>query len=311
MPADLTLGTGLLSGRVSPARARRIVDAALAAGVRRIDTARAYGDGETEHLLGAVLRHRPEVTVVTKVGLGPLSRRRVAALRWRATSPVLGLLPRGSGPEARPGDEESDDDAQPRFDARSIRASIDRSRRALRRDRLDLVLLHELDADPDADRAADVLDGLVADGVIGGWGVGTRRPALRRLAEAHARLGDMVQTTGGPLLPPPPVPAGTALSVHSVLGPGGGLLNAFLVWLPGSGYRDVWERTVGPVDGRRTAGTALLRVALANAGTEAVLVSSRDPRSLERTVLASQVAETPERTALLAPVFAAFQGRGT
>lgn len=309
MPAQLTLGTGLLSGRVSPARARAVVNAALDAGVSRIDTARAYGDGETEYLLGSVLRNRPDVSVVTKVGLGPLSRQVVAALRWRAASPVIGLLPDRRAGEARPGDEEADAGSAPRFDERSVRTSIDRSRSALRRERLDLVLLHEVDAGPDAEHAADLMDDLVTEGVIAAWGVGTRRPALRRLAAAGTRLGTVVQTTGGPLLPRPPVPDVVALSVHSVLGPGGGVLNAFLAWLPQSGHLDVWERTVGPVDARRTAGTAVLRAAVSDVDTAAVLVSSRDPRSIGRTVVGARSGDDPARATLLAPVFAAFRDR--
>lgn len=309
MPAHLTLGTGLLSGRTSPARARRIIDAALGAGVTHIDTARAYGEGETEHLLGAALRFRPDIAVITKVGLGPLSRKIVPAFRWRAASPVVGLLPGGGGGRAQVGDEEADDDAGSRFDEQSIRASIDLSRRALRRERLDLVLLHELDAGPDAERAADVMDALTAEGAIGGWGIGSRRAAVRRLATASARVGSLVQTTGGPLLPAPPVPAATTVSVHSVLGPGGVLLDAFLAWLPGSGCQPTWEGLVGPVDARRTAGNELIRAAVADPSTAAVLVSSRDPGAIARTVASTRAGATPDRVERLAPVFAAFRGR--
>lgn len=309
MPAHLTLGTGLLSGRTSPARARRVIAAALDAGARRIDTARAYGDGETEHLLGAALRGRPDVTVVTKAGLGPLSRRTVAAVRWRGVSPVLGVLPARGGGTAGLGDEEADAPAGARFDERSVRASVDLSRRALRRERLDLVLLHELDADQDVARVADVMEALVGEGAIAAWGVGTRRAALRRLTASGAPLGSLAQTTGGPLLPAAPTVAGVPLSVHSVLGPGGGLLAALLAWLPGSGHQAVWERTVGPIEARRTAGTAVLRAAVSDAGTAAVLLSSRDAASVSRTVTAVRGGETPERLALLAPVFAAFRER--
>lgn len=311
MPAHLTLGTGLLSGRTSPSRARRIIDAALDAGVTRVDTARAYGSGETEHLLGAALRTHPDVTVITKVGLGPLSRQVVSALKWRAASPLVGLLPAGVGGRAAMGDEDADDDAGPRLDEESIRISIDRSRRALRRERLDVVLLHELDAVPEADAAADVMDALVAEGVIGAWGVGTRRAALRRLAAASARIGALVQTTGGPLLPAPKVPDDVPISVHSVLGPGGGLLNALLAWLPGSGFAEVWEGTVGPVDARRTAGTEVIRAAVADPATAAVLVSSRDPRALHRTVVSAAEGASPERLERLSSVFEAFRNRAS
>lgn len=307
-PAQLILGTGLMSGRMSPNRARRVIAAALDAGVTRIDTARAYGDGETEHLIGAVLRRRPHVEIVTKAGLGPLERRPVEAARWRAASPVLGLLPSRTAATALPGDEEADDDTGAHFDERTLRTSIDVSRRALRRERLDLVLLHEADV-PRTDAAAAVMDALVDEGVVGAWGVGTRRAALRRLRAAGAPVGAQVQTTGGPLLPPPPAPESIPLSVHSVLGPGGSLLNAFLAWLPGTHHRTVWEEVVGPLTARRTAGAELLRAAVSDARVAAVLVSSRDAESIARTVAAVRAGEDDVRSALLAPVFAAFLER--
>lgn len=307
-PASLTLGTGLLSGRIAPARARRIVDAALDAGVRRFDTARAYGDGETEHLLGAALRRRPDTTVVTKAGLGPLRRRPAAALRWRLAAPVVGLLPERAGGRAAVGDEERDGDSGV-FDERVIRASVDRSRRALRRDRIDLLLLHEFDDGPEADDAAALMLSLLDEGAIGDWGCGTRRPALRRLLDAGRRVGSIVQTTGGPLLPPAP-DSGVPLSAHSVLGPRGALLNAFLEWLGGEPeHRAAWEAAVGPLDARRTAGTAVLRAAVADPANSAVLVSSSDPDSLVRTVDAVRDGEHDDRTSLLGPVFAAFRNR--
>lgn len=310
MPASLTLGTGQLSGRTGPAVARRVLDAALASGIRRIDTARAYGDGETERVVGAALRSRLDVEVVTKVGLGPLERRRIAALRWRVASPLMGLLPARAAPPAAWGDEEADPAIEVRLDERSVRASVDLSRSALRRDRLDVVLLHELDLRSDAARIADLMDSLRQEGAIGGWGVGTRRPALRRLLDADARVGELVQTTGGPLLPPIAAPAGAALSVHSVLGPGASLLNAFLDWLPTSGFAEAWQRSVGPLDARRTAGTAVLRAAVSGSGADAILLSSRDAAGLESTVAAVRNGESPERLALLDPVFAAFRARG-
>lgn len=312
MPAQLTFGTGLLSGRTGPATARRVLDAALDCGIMRIDTARAYGDGETERVVGAALRRRPDVAVITKAGLGPLDRRVVSAARWRALGPATGLLPNRGGARALPGDEESDEQQTTRMDEASLRASIDLSRRALLRERIDLVLLHELDAGPsvvEVVEVVEVMDSLVEEGVIGAWGVGTRRAALRRLVASGARLGGLVQTTGGPLLPPAPVPAGVPLSVHSVLGPGAGLLSAFLEWLGASPHRDLWERSVGPLAARRTAGDALIRVAVSDPRLSAVLVSTRDPRAIAPTAVAVRAGETEERLRLLRPVLAAFRER--
>ncbi|HVR67511.1 MAG TPA: aldo/keto reductase [Verrucomicrobiae bacterium] len=60
----LDYGVTNLRGRVSSDEASRIVDDAIAAGLRVFDTAAAYGDSET--ILGQILRH-PEARIVTKL----------------------------------------------------------------------------------------------------------------------------------------------------------------------------------------------------------------------------------------------------
>lgn len=60
----LDYGVTNLRGRVSSDEASRIVDNAIAAGLRVFDTAAAYGDSET--ILGQTLRH-PDARIVTKL----------------------------------------------------------------------------------------------------------------------------------------------------------------------------------------------------------------------------------------------------
>jgi aryl-alcohol dehydrogenase-like predicted oxidoreductase len=64
-------------GKRTPApEARRIVDRALERGVRFFDTANAYGNGESERILGQALRgRREEVGLATKVGVARLQGR--------------------------------------------------------------------------------------------------------------------------------------------------------------------------------------------------------------------------------------------
>jgi aryl-alcohol dehydrogenase-like predicted oxidoreductase len=62
--------------RTPAAEARRIVDRALERGVRFFDTANVYGSGESERILGQVLRgRREEVGLATKVGLARVKGR--------------------------------------------------------------------------------------------------------------------------------------------------------------------------------------------------------------------------------------------
>jgi aryl-alcohol dehydrogenase-like predicted oxidoreductase len=61
------LGCNNFGRRIDKARAHEVVDAALDAGVTFFDTARSYGDGDSERFLGEILEGRRErVVVATK-----------------------------------------------------------------------------------------------------------------------------------------------------------------------------------------------------------------------------------------------------
>lgn len=125
-------------GEVSEADARAALHAALDAGVSFIDTADVYGDGRSERIIRAVLDDRPgeRPFVATKAG-------------------------RRLNPHVAEG-----------YDLDNLAAFVDRSRRNLGQDRLDLVQLH---CPPSAvfwsSRAFDALDELKARGWIADYGV--------------------------------------------------------------------------------------------------------------------------------------------
>jgi aryl-alcohol dehydrogenase-like predicted oxidoreductase len=132
------------------------IRAGVAAGVRLFDTAQAYGAGHAERLLGEALAAHPEVRIVTKVGFIVNEEARV--LERAITGP----------------DE--------------VEASLEASRRRLRRDRIDIVLLH-LNSLP-LDEAApifDRLEALRARGWIGHFGWSTDFPD--RLAAMAGQAG--------------------------------------------------------------------------------------------------------------------------
>jgi aryl-alcohol dehydrogenase-like predicted oxidoreductase len=134
------LGTWQLGGdwgEVSESDALGLLEASVEAGVTFFDTADVYGDGRSEQLIGRFVADNPdlELTVATKMG------RRV-------------------------------DQVPENYTLENFRAWTDRSRRNLGTDQLDLVQLH---CPPTAvyshDEVYDALDTLVADGVIGHYGV--------------------------------------------------------------------------------------------------------------------------------------------
>ncbi|HWJ09239.1 MAG TPA: aldo/keto reductase [Nocardioides sp.] len=137
------LGTWQLGadwGDVSEADARAVLEASAAAGVTFYDTADVYGDGRSEQVVGRFLADHADgggarFTVATKMG-----RR-------------LEQVPAN-------------------YVMANFRAWLDRSRRNLGVDTIDLVQLHCPPSEViDADATYDALDELAADGVIAGYGV--------------------------------------------------------------------------------------------------------------------------------------------
>jgi aryl-alcohol dehydrogenase-like predicted oxidoreductase len=124
-------------GAVTEDDALAVLHAAVDAGVTFFDTADVYGDGRSERLLGRLLAERGDgLTVATKTG--------------RRADPHV--------PEA--------------FTPAALRGWLDRSRRNLGVDTIDLVQLH-CPPTPvySEDRVFDALDTLVEDEVIAAYGV--------------------------------------------------------------------------------------------------------------------------------------------
>jgi aryl-alcohol dehydrogenase-like predicted oxidoreductase len=138
------LGTWQLGadwGDVEPAEATAVLQAAVESGVTFFDTADVYGDGRSEQTIGAFLRDHPEldITVATKMG------RRVEQV-----------------PE--------------NYTLANFRQWVDRSRKNLGTDTLDLVQLHcpptPVYSD---DEVYDALDTLVEEGAVRSYGVSVER----------------------------------------------------------------------------------------------------------------------------------------
>lgn len=134
--------TAINYGEVDDAQSSAGLELALEMGAKLFDTAPAYGGGHSETLLGAALEGHDDVMVITKFGasVDPDTRR---------------INPPDASPEG-------------------IRASIDMSRKRLRRDRIDLALFHLNDYP--ADESGPVFDTLAAlrdEGKIGAFGWST------------------------------------------------------------------------------------------------------------------------------------------
>jgi len=176
-------GTAALGRSLSKRERVALVDAAYDAGIRWFDTAPLYGAGAAEDALGISLRTKDDVVVATKVGI---------------VSPrLIGVAFR------RPA-------AGGRFAAADIRTQLEGSLRRLRRDSVDVVLLHEVDADA-AVTALDALDELRREGKLLRIGIATG--AAHAAAILTVRLPDVVQLPAHKVVDP----RGAQLVLHSAL----------------------------------------------------------------------------------------------
>lgn len=138
--SELTIGTWGLSGdgygQVFYKEVDRVIDRAVEAGIDLFDTADVYGNGAIETKLGERLDSK-ETKVITKIGT------------------------------FRDGDN-----ASKRFDEKSLSEAFDKSQERLKRDKLDIVLLHcpSLTA-LEAGEGCEFLKQKVKDDKLRAWGV--------------------------------------------------------------------------------------------------------------------------------------------
>jgi pyridoxine 4-dehydrogenase len=179
--SKLGLGTGMLAswrGGLSPAEAKRLLDAAADNGINLIDTADSYASGECERLLGNLLRGRREkFSVMTKAGYasadirGPLHK----------LNPLFKKLKHKLGPRQ---------DFRPERIGHCLRRSLQR----LQTDRVEVFVLHDPPAEVLADGALfDELSKFKASGMALRLGISSGSDDALRLALAWPDC-DVIQT---------------------------------------------------------------------------------------------------------------------
>jgi aryl-alcohol dehydrogenase-like predicted oxidoreductase len=156
--SEMALGTWGLSGDgygpVDAQTAERVVARAIDIGVTLVDTCDAYGAGRMEELLGRTLSEHPDVAIVTKGGTD------------RTTDPP-----------------------RKHFDPEYVRQALERSLKRLKREQVDIYLLHNPSVSTlDRDEAVEALHSFQKEGKIRHWGVSAgdanvARAALRRGAQ--------------------------------------------------------------------------------------------------------------------------------
>ena len=214
----LGFGTSGLMARRGRRESLRLLEVAHESGITHFDTARAYGYGEAESVLGEFLRgRRDSVTVTTKVGLLPPGRRRglrgakaVARVAARTVPPLRPLLRRGAQSLGSSGS----------FAPDQARTSLETSLRELGIETVDLLLLHECrPADAETEGLLEFLLDAVREGKVRHFGLATDRESTDAIAARHPQLARVIQVAHSASDPPLVLPAGVGLVTHSALAP--------------------------------------------------------------------------------------------
>jgi aryl-alcohol dehydrogenase-like predicted oxidoreductase len=156
-------------------------------GVTTFDTARSYGYGESEQILGDfVLGKRDKVAIFSKAGIRSLRPNAAMVVAKSLARRVFSFVPslRTSlrstlGQQHRGGF----------FEPADLRASVLESLRALRIERLDLLFLHDVHGHvAQRDDVFEELGRLIAEGKIGGSGVSGAAADLARFAHRREEI---------------------------------------------------------------------------------------------------------------------------
>jgi aryl-alcohol dehydrogenase-like predicted oxidoreductase len=160
----LGFGCGSVLGRVGRGASLRAMEAAWDAGITLFDTARSYGFGGAEAVLGEFLRGKREKAVVTtKFGIAPQKQ---SGLR-RMIVPVARAAMQAPGVRGLVHGRRKREITYGQFTVAGLRESIETSLRELHTDRIDVLFLHEAGAEAmhQQDLMAE-LDALVRTGKV-------------------------------------------------------------------------------------------------------------------------------------------------
>ena len=145
-PTVLGFGCGAVLGRVGKADSLRAMGEAWEQGITLFDTARSYGYGEAEGLLGEFLRsggRRDHATIFTKFGILPPQKSLLKSVAKPLVRGLLQVLPGARGAVRKVAGSEV---APNQFTVDVLRTSLEESLRQLKTDHVDVLFLHSAPA---------------------------------------------------------------------------------------------------------------------------------------------------------------------
>jgi D-threo-aldose 1-dehydrogenase len=183
--------SGLMHG-LNRRESLRLVETAIDCGITYFDTARMYGFGNSEHVLGELARScRDRIVIASKAGILPANR----SLPLRAFNKGVRLLHKTAPPLKdflAPLPENAPQTGI--FDLPRIRKSVETSLKELRTEYLDLLLLHECTAaDLTNEELLSFLRILKNQGKIRAFGLATGINETLQILAARPNLASVVQ----------------------------------------------------------------------------------------------------------------------
>ncbi len=172
-----------------------LLDVAYDAGIRHFDVARSYGRGQTEFLVGKFLKNKSDdVSICSKFGNRPPISNPLLANARTLLRPIIRKL-RKSSPMIQPASKTSQHiNIRENFTGDEVVKSLKKSLNFLKRDYLDLFLMHE--AQPDDLINPSLLDALQesqAKGLIKSFGVGGDVKRVPELLIKYPQFCELLQ----------------------------------------------------------------------------------------------------------------------
>jgi aryl-alcohol dehydrogenase-like predicted oxidoreductase len=177
--SELGFGCAAVAGRVSRRDSLAALAAAYDAGITLYDTARSYGYGESEGIVGDFLRgRRDSVVLCTKFGILPA---RQGGWKQKLKPAARGLLRLFPGLRKTVRRRAADQFVPGQFTLETLRTSFDTSLRELKTDYVDILLLHAAPASVLAqDDLLEALERLVESGKVRMAGISAELPVIAR-----------------------------------------------------------------------------------------------------------------------------------
>lgn len=280
-------GCSSLTGS-SPSNTDRVLQTAFDAGVRHFDTARYYGYGEAEGILGRFLKsRRSEVTITTKFGIEPPRRTTALGIGLHFGRRIVRLLPAMRGFLRRGTQSLVKSGA---FSAQQAQVSLETSLRELSTDHIDFYLLHDYVVnEKPPDELLQFLENSVKAGKIRSFGIGTSFENVLQALRRQPRLCSVLQFQNSVLTKNTDnLPWGNSDRLVITHGALGGSYRSVLTFL--EARRDVakdWAAKLGcDLLDENTLSALMLNYAADANPRGLVLFSSRDPARVSRNVKA-------------------------